>query len=103
MDYLSGRKCGSDIIVSNSSCKDGVCRHSFSTNNYSLSHCSSSITTGGSGLSVRVQAVNILGKGPYSDPVTIVIPSTQLACMLTLISIPNCVCACALYHHMLIL
>ena len=36
----------------------------------------------GGGLSVRVYAVNVLGKGPYSDPVTVILPTThdQLAC-----------------------
>ena len=67
-DYMSGNSCISDTI-SAWSCRDGLCNYSFIAEQ--SSPCFLSMFNG---LSVTIIAENLLGNGPKSDPLTILVP-----------------------------
>ena len=62
--------CKSAVIPS-TSCENGVCHHTFTA--ASSTPCSTSVTVI-EGITVTVYAVNALGKGPTSNPFSILVP-----------------------------
>ena len=86
--FLSEMNCESAVIPS-TSCEDGVCHHTFTA--ASSMSCSTSVTVV-EGITVTVYAVNILGKGPTSNPLSILVPKitgmfTMLHIILSLLHI----------------
>ena len=67
LTYTSDQTCGTDTIPV-SACNGLVCTHTLKINP-SLSCLFSS-----GGVSITVFATNVLGKGPMSDPVVLIIP-----------------------------
>ena len=67
-DYLSGINCASDVISADS-CYDGICSHLLTAG--PSSPCSVSVL---SGFTVTVSAQSILGTGPKSQPLIIIVP-----------------------------
>lgn len=81
-DYISGVSCGGATVVLPTSCKDGLCSHSFTAN--SSTPCSAPLSEG---ITVTVHAVNVLGKGPTSRPISILTP--QISGMYTYLVVHN--------------